>query len=308
MVRREDELESNRDALERFTRTGPGPLWLRRVVATAGLVSRRIWIDDVGTHAGALTYAALLSIPPLLVFAMSVLGFLLAGSVSAQQAVIDELASLVPGQLQGAATQVLQEQLSAAISGKLSLGVVGIIGLLWSASGLATRLRHALGQIFGTERTGLFTGRVAGAVVGLMVVASLFGFALLAGVQTWASSAWPSGTAADLGIEAAAIAGTFAFFLVFYRVLTPGRGPRLRDHIPGAVIFVIGWRVLIAVGGFFFARVVATSSALYGTLGALFGVFAFLYAAAWLLMMGAEASSLVWEARGRPTAKPAPAG
>jgi membrane protein len=299
MVRRDEELTGDRQALDRFAAGGPGPGWLRRLVATAGLISRRYSVDDVGTHSGALTYAALLSIPPLLVFSMSILGFVLKGSPSAQKAVINGLTSLVPSQLETAATQVLQDQLSAAISGKLSFGVIGLLGLLWSASGFAARIRHALGQIFGTARTGLLTGRVVGSIIGLLVVVSLFGFALLSGIQAWASSARPAGIATQIGLQVAVIAGTFAFFLAFYRLLTPGHGPGLRDHLVGALVFVVGWEVLVAVGGFFFARVVAKSSVLYGTLGTLFGVFAFLYATAWLFLVGAECSALRWDARRR---------
>jgi membrane protein len=299
MAVREDELSENREALDRFKAGGPGPRWFRRAVATAGMISRRYSIDDVGTHAGALTYAALLSLPPLLVFSMSILGFFLAGSPSAQQAVIEGLTSIVPAQFQSAATQVLHDQLSAAISGKLSFGIVGLVGLLWSASGFAARIRHAFGQIFGTARTGLLTGRVVGAVIGLLVVVSLFGFALLSGIQAWASRAHAGSMPLQIGSQIVVVVGTFVFFLAFYVLLTPGHGPRLRDHLLGTLVFVVGWEILVAVGGYFFARVVTKSSVLYGTLGTLFGVFAFLYAAAWLLLLGAECSALRWDARRR---------
>jgi membrane protein len=297
MARREEDLSENRRALDRFAAGGPGPVWVRRLVARAGLISRRYSLDDVGTHAGSLTYATLLSIPPLLVFSTSILGFFLAGSPSAQKAVIDGIASLVPHPLRTAATSVLDEQLSAAIAGKVSLGVVGLLGLLWSASGFAARIRHALGQIFGTARTGLLTGRVVGAIVGLMVVVSLFGFAVLSGIQTWLAGARPEGLVTRTTLEVALVVGSFAFFLIFYRVLTPGRGPGLLGHAPGAVVFIAGWQILILVGGYYFSRVIAKSSALYGTLGGLFGVFAFLYATAWLFLLGAECSALLWEAR-----------
>jgi len=297
MVRREEDLSENRRALDRFAAGGPGPVWLRQVVARAGLISRRYSLDDVGTHAGSLTYATLLSIPPLLVFSTAILGFFLEGSPSAQKAVIDGLASLVPHPLQNAATTVLEQQLSAAISGKVSFGIVGLLGLLWSASGFAARIRHALGQIFGTARTGLLTGRLAGSIVGLLVVVSLLGLAVLSGVETWLAGARPEGIATRTGLEVAVIVGSFAFFLVFYRVLTPGRGPGLLGHIPGAVVFIAGWQILILVGGYYFSRVIVKSSALYGTLGVLFGVFAFLYATAWLFLLGAECSALLWEAR-----------
>jgi membrane protein len=273
------------------------------------LLARRIVVDDLGTHSGALTYGAILSIPPLLVFAMSILGLFLAGSPSAQKAVIDALADLVPADLQGSATTVLQSQMSAAISGKISFGIVGLVGLLWSASGLAARLRHALGLIFGTARAGLWSGRIVGALIGLFVVVSLAGVAILSTLQTWADGPWSNGFLAGLGFQLAVLAGQFVFILLTYRVLTPGTGPGLRDHVLGTVVFVVGFEVLVAIGDVYFGAVVSKSSALYGALGSLFGAVAFLYSTAWLLLMGGEVSAFRWEARrtGHPEPTPAPA-
>jgi uncharacterized BrkB/YihY/UPF0761 family membrane protein len=47
------------------------------------------------------------------------------------------------------------------------------------------------------------------------------------------------------------------------------------------------------------ARIVARSSALYGALGAIFGLLAFLYAAVYLLLLSAELSEVLWERRTR---------
>jgi len=271
--------------------------WARWVVIPGALFARRVVIDDVGTHAGALTYASILSIPPLLVFAASVLGLFLAGSPSAQKSVIDAIASLVPADLQGSTTDVLQSQMSAAISGKVSFGLVGLIGLLWSASGLSARLRHALGLIFGTARAGLWTGRVVGALIGLFVVVSLLGVAILSGLQTWVDGPWSNGFLSGLAFQAAILVGQFAFILLTYRVFTPGDGPRLRDHVLGTVVFILGFESLIVIGDVYFGAVVSKSSALFGALGGLFGAVAFLYATAWLLLMGGEVSAFRWESR-----------
>jgi membrane protein len=277
--------------------TGARSRVTRLVVVPGALFARRLSIDDVGTHAGALTYASILSIPPLLVFAASILGLFLAGSPSAQKSVIDALATLVPADLQGSTTDVLQSQMSAAISGKVSFGLVGLVGLLWSASGLSARLRHALGLIFGTARAGLWTGRVVGALIGLFVVVSLLGVAILSGLQTWADGPWSNGFLSGLAFQAAILLGQFAFILLTYRVFTPGAGPRLRDHVLGAAVFILGFESLILIGDVYFGAVVSKSSALFGALGGLFGAIAFLYATAWLLLMGAEVSAFRWEAR-----------
>jgi len=293
---RDRQLTAFRQALKSFA-GGGHPNRLQRIAIDGYVLSQRIVLDDVGTHAGALTYGALLSIPPLLLFSLSILGYFLAGSPSAQKAVIDAILSLVPPELTASATNVLQSQMSAAISGKLSLGFVGLIGLLWSASGFSARLRHALGQIFGTAKAGLLTGRAIGAVIGMLVVVSLLGLALLSGLEGWLTTAKPEGLVARVGLQVGLILGSFAFFIVFYRLLTPGKGPRLVDHAWGAALVVVGWEILIAVSGFFFARVISKSSALYGALGTLFGAIAFLYATVWLILLGAEVTASLWDAR-----------
>jgi membrane protein len=271
--------------------------WARWVVIPGALFSRRTVVDDVGTHAGALTYASILSIPPLLVFAASVTGLFLAGSPSAQKAVIDSISSIVPADLQGSATEVLQSQMSAAISGRVSFGLVGLIGLLWSASGLSARLRHALGLIFGTARVGLWTGRVVGALIGLFVVVSLLGVAILSSLQTWAHGPWSNGLLSALAFQAVILLGQFVFILATYRVFTPGKGPRLRDHLLGTAVFIVGFEALVLLGDVYFGAVVSEASALFGALGGLFGAIAFMYATAWLLLMGAEVSAFRWEPR-----------
>ena len=179
-----DELQ--RRLRERFPRLPLG------FVAPIMEVAARPRIDDLGTHAGALTYGAFLALPPLLLFASSVLGFVLAGHPELVQNALNTLVDLVPG-LQA----VVTTQLQGAIDGRVALGIIGLIGLLWSASGFASRLRHALGVIFRTRWTGLLTGRFRGMVIGFLMVAAFVGLAAFTWIQTWALGAERS-TAARL--------------------------------------------------------------------------------------------------------------
>ncbi len=67
----------------------------------------------------------------------------------------------------------------------------------------------------------------------------------------------------------------------------------------------VGWLLLQWVGALYVDRVVARGSALYGALGAVFGLLAFLHMAAYLLLVSAELSQVLWEkrhGRSRPTA------
>jgi membrane protein len=281
-----DRADSLRQRLhERFPRV---PV---RFVAPVAEVAARPRIDDLSTHAGALTYGSFLAIPPLLLFASAVVGFVLAGHPETAQKAVDELVRLVPG-----LGSVVTTQVRAAVDGRVTLGVLGLIGLLWSASGYASRLRHALGIIFRTEWSGLLTGRIRGAVIGFLMVAAFVGLAAFAWVETRLQAASRSSAASVL--QAAGFAGGgFLIFLITYRVLTPGKGMRLRDHIPGAVTFTIAWLALTAVGGLVFTQLIENSTALYGTIGGIFGLLAFLYAANFSLLIGAELSAVLMSRR-----------
>ena len=270
------------------------PRLSRGVLLPTTILARRIVVDDVSTHAGALTYAALLSIPALLLFSVSIAGFVLAGNPSAQQAVVDGLTKFLPSDF-ASATGFLTNQLNAAIEGRLSFGLLGLITLLWTASGLASRLRHALGQIFGTGWAGVLTGRFVGMIIGLLMILAIFGLAAFSIVEGWFASG-SYDVVAQIGAFLVLALGEFVFFLALYRILTPS-GPSWRWHVPGAAAFVICFEGLLTLGSFYFSRVVANSTALYGTLGSLFGAIAFLYATAWLLLAGAELSAFIWRRR-----------
>jgi uncharacterized BrkB/YihY/UPF0761 family membrane protein len=137
-------------------------------------------------------------------------------------------------------------------------------------------------------------------VIGLFVVVSLVGVAVLSGIQTWVDGFWSDGFLANVAARLVILAGQFVFVLLSYRVLTPGRGPGMRDHLLGTAVFIVGFEGLLVLGDIYFGYAVSKSSALYGALGSLFGAIAFLYAAAWLLMLGAEVSAFRWEGRRAP--------
>lgn len=61
--------------------------------------------------------------------------------------------------------------------------------------------------------------------------------------------------------------------------------------------FTLAWLVLTAVGELVFAELIQKSIVLYGTIGGIFGFLAFLYAAMWSLLIGAELSAVLMSQR-----------
>jgi len=264
-----------------------------RFIAPLAEVAARPRIDDLATHIGALTYGSFLAIPPLLLFASSVVGFVLAGHPATAHNAVNELVSLVPG-----LSSVVTAQVQATVDGRVTFGMIGLLGLLWTASGFASRLRHALGVIFRTQWAGLLTGRIRGTVIGLLMVAAFVALAVFAAVEAWLQVNHRAAALTVLVEFGAFAAGGFVLFLVTYRLLTPGKGITLRDHVPGAVVFTVAWLVLTALGGLVFADLIQQSTVLYGTIGGIFGFLAFLYATMWSLLMGAELSAVLRSRRG----------
>ena len=97
-----------------------------------------------------------------------------------------------------------------------------------------------------------------------------------------------------------AVLGTVTSATV-YRLLTPSPGPRVREHLPGAAVFTVGFLVLERFGAAYVAVVVSRSTALYGTIGAIFGLLAFLYAAMWLFLLSAQVTELLRDPAGPVT-------
>ncbi|MBV9094173.1 MAG: YihY/virulence factor BrkB family protein [Streptosporangiaceae bacterium] len=262
-----------------------------RFVAPVAEVAARPRIDDLGTHAGALAYGSFLAVPPLLLFASSVLGFVFAGHPQAAQDAVNELVKVVPG-----LGSVVTAEMQAAVAGRVTLGVIGLFGLLWTASGFASRLRHALGVIFRTQWVGLLTGRLRGTVIGLLMVAVFVALAGFTAIEAELVSGHRATLAAIFQFAAFA-GGCFVLFLATYRLLTPGKGITLRDHVPGTVAFTVAWLVLTVLGGVVYAQLIQKSTVLYGTIGGIFGFLAFLYATVWSLLIGAELSAVLMSRR-----------
>jgi YihY family inner membrane protein len=269
----------------RFPRVG------RVIIDPARAIAGRYEQDELPTHAGALTYGAFLSLPPLLLLAASVTGFAIHDPVKQEQ-VINSIVGMVPGLDTVAASLV-----DSLVAGRVAVGLIAIPSVLWAASGFVARLRHALGVIFGTRWTGLISGRFRGMVVGLPLLAGLLIVLALPGSVSGLADSGVVSVLVEVLTYLAVLVGGVAFFVVVYRFLPPQCPLSWRDHVPGAIAATVGSLLLQWFGAIYVDRVVARGSALYGALGAVFGLLAFLYVAVYLLLLSAELSQVLWERR-----------
>ncbi|HEX7464044.1 MAG TPA: YhjD/YihY/BrkB family envelope integrity protein [Actinomycetota bacterium] len=267
-----------------------------RLVRLVLAVHERGSRDSLGVLASSLTYTAFLSLFPLVLLGLSVLGFVLAGNPTLKGDWVTRLTGSIPG-LSG----LIGRNVQAIVDGRVGTGIVGLVGSAWAASSLTGAAEHALSTIFRTPRAGLVRRRLRAlglmAGLGLLAAASIFitGF-----VTSWGGEGATGGLLRVLGVIAGA-AVDLGFFLVACRTLTPAGGPPLRAHLPGAILMALGWTLLKVAGSWYAVRVVTRATALYGTVGAVFGLLAILSVAVRVFLHGAELSAVLLERRAEAT-------
>jgi membrane protein len=257
-----------------------GPLVKRwRWFATAVRVQDRFGEVHGGYLASAVTLAAFTSIFPLLLVAVAVIGFLSLGS-DLPSRVISQL-----GLTGDAASVVLKAIATAQRSRKGALGF-GTIGLLWSGLGLVAALQYALDNVWQVKGRGLrdkLHGLVwlAGSVV--ILVAS-FGLTALVNIVPWIA---PLSVLVGLGVN-------FALWMWTLRSLVNISVP-WRARVPGAILGAVGLEVLKFLGSIYVPRAVSASSALYGSIGVVFAILAWLFFFGRLTVYVAVLNVVRWE-------------
>ena len=256
-------------------------------------LNERYGEDAGGYLAAAITYYGFLSFFPLLLLALSVAGFLLASRPELHEDVRNAVTEAVPG-LQA----VVGQNLDAIESSRAGAGVIGLVGLLWTGSGVVGAGRNAVRQV---HREGPPVGGIGerlwflGVTIGLGALA-LTGTAL-AGLAVGLDAEGPVGIALRIGGAIVALALDLGLFLLAYRVL--GRGERSwRRLLPGAVFAAVGWTLLKLLGTWYAAATVDRSGSVYGPFAATIGVLLILYLAARVFVYGAELNAVLMEEKG----------
>ena len=232
------------------------------------------YVDDTGPYLAALiTYYAFISIFPLLLLATTVLGNLLAGNPELQQKLIDSALSQFP---------VVGDHLAtpAELTGSTVAVVVGLLGSLYGALGVAQAVQHAMNTAWSVPRNSRPNPFLARGKSLL-----LLGTAGLAVLGTTALSTMGAGNAGSLGtlLRTLSLLGSITvnsivFVLAF--LLATARPLSVRQVAPGALIAAVLWQLLQTFGVGYVSRVVSRASAINGVFALVLGLLAFLYLAA----------------------------
>lgn len=235
-----------------------------------------------GYLGSAVTLSAFLALFPLLLAVVGVLGLVSHGAADLPGRVIANLGITDP-----TTTKLLRDAFATAESSGKAASVIGLVGLLWSGLGLVAAIQFALDSVWQAPGRGL-KDKVYG-LAWLVGAGLLFGasFALTFVLHRLPGPVWPLVIVGNLAI------GVLLWLWTFH-ILT-NRDIGWKPLLPGAVLGAIGLQVLQVVGGIYVPRLVTSSSALYGTLGVVFAILAWLLFFGRLLVYAGTLNVVRWE-------------
>ncbi len=233
--------------------------------------------------ATAVTLSAFLSLFPLLLVVIAVVGFFSSHSSDLAGSAISNLG------LTGEAATALRSAITQAEKSRRAASVIGVAGLLWSGLGLVAALQFAMDAVWQTAGRG-----IKDKLVGLAWLAGA-GLIFVASIAVTAALNFLPGFLAPI-----AFVTTFAIDTLLWmwsmRVL-PNQNIGWRALLPGALVGAVGLEVLKAAGSLWVPRIVASSSALYGAIGVVFAILAWLLFFGRLVVYAAVVNVVRWEAR-----------
>lgn len=250
--------------------------------------SMRAFLDAGGTRlAAAISYYALLSLVPLVLVLVSVAD-LLFGSAGTRERIIDEVVDALPLTADG--TEQLRDVLLSASAGTGTLGLVGLLGLLWAAGGMMGAIRVGVTAATGASRAHpLVIGKLIDLAMVLLSGALLIASSVLTVVARVADEEFLSPLGLPLastlvGLVAPVIL-TFITLIVLLRWVPATPVPWSGAWRGGLFGSIALWTA--GAGFAFYVDNFARYNAIYGSLGAVVVFLVFVYLAAVILLVAA---------------------
>ncbi len=243
-------------------------------------------VDDVFGLSAQLAYFFLLSLFPLLLFILTLVGYLPID----ENALMDMLATFAPEETMNLINSNISFLLNQKNSGLLS---IGIIGTLWSASNGVNAIMRAFNRAYEVEedRSFLVSRLIAIvltiAMIAIIVIAILlpvlgrmlgvyvFSFFGLSSdfLHVWETLRW--------------VISSVVFFIVFlslYR-LAPNKKIHIGDAFWGALFATFSWQLASLVFSYY-VNTIGNYSATYGSLGAVIILMVWFYLSALIIIIG----------------------
>jgi membrane protein len=290
-----------------------GPLYVavdRRLGGRLTLLVR-VWLafshDDGPTMAASIAYYALFSFFPLLLLVITV-GSSVLEPPEVQEVTLDMVAGYMP-----AATELVRTNIEQVLRARTTIGLLAVIGLLWSASGVFGAIYRAVNRAWGHDATGSFWARrlygliTTVSIGGLFVITTIYSTAV-SFVRGWSVPifGWQPFGDPSVGRLLGWVSGVIplvvsvAIFALIYRFV-PRATLEWRDVWPGGLAAGLAWEAAKQLFTWYLGNF-ARYSLVYGSVGAIIAFLFWSYLSAVILLLGAEftAEYSRWRRAGRP--------
>ncbi len=264
------------DRLRAFDRFQQRIRWLR----FPGAVVRKL-LDDEGGHLSALiAYYGFVSLFPLLLVFVTVLGFVLEGSPSTREEVLKSTLDQFP-----IIGNELQKNVHS-LHGSAAALAIGLVGALLGGLGVAGALQNAFNSVWEIprERRPNF---VRWRLRGLGLLLALATLAIVSTAAIGFVTAQTGGAVEALGGVLLALASNLLLFFVAFRLLTAVEIDT-KELIPGVIVAAIVWQLLQHLGGYYVDHVVRHAKETSGLFAFVLGLLAWLYLGAVTTVTAAE--------------------
>lgn len=269
---------------------------MRRLPARTWLLIGRGFESFSAAHgsrdAAQVAFYVLMSFPAALLLVVWGMSTVL-DDPTVNEDVVNAIVDALPLDAESGSRQV-QDLLTDVANGAGALGLIGIVSLLYSASGAVASLRHSVNRAWGTRDRPLFPGKaldLALVVVTVPLVVAAVALTLFRDLPGAISqeSALHGGVALLTG-TVAPVALLFCVFLILFRFL-PAQRASLRSAWPGALAGIVGL-ALVSGGARAYFSLFGGSGAVYGTIGALLAAAFCVYLGSITVIYGAHVAAV----------------
>jgi membrane protein len=264
-----------------------GPVRLIGLAAWRGVVE--LYDSEGLTHAASIAYYALLSMFPIMLLALGVLGEVTSDSTE-RDAVVRFVFRYFPRQF-----GFISRQLDAFQTAPVAFGVGGMLALVWASLGVFNAISSAINHAWVVEKRRSFLKHrlvsflmmvSAGLVLMLgLVIASVVRLAETRLGEAITRSPWLVWFSGIVASYVATVLLIACVALVFYFV--PNAKVRFRDVWPGAILVGVLWRVALSLFSWYAADM-ATWNVVHGSIAAVVVFLLWIYVSAVILLYGVE--------------------
>ncbi len=249
----------------------------------------RLRIKELGASrlVEAIVLRIFLSLFPLIVLAIAVIGFVAANRPGGSAKLADDLVEQL--KLSGSMADVIRESVSSAEGSRGATSVVGFFSVLIGATAVVNAIAAACNSAWQVSGRGL-KDRLLG-VLWLLGLALLIGATV--GVTALIAVIPVPGLDALVGLVSGSVVGALLFWWTQV-VMTNVRVP-LRAYVPGAIFAGIGFALFQVFGTLLVARILASQSGGPASLGAVLAFLTFLTIFAWLFVLSVIINVIAWE-------------